>query len=36
MSTSLDMLQCLQELHLGDCNEVNPFDGYQHAPTTQE
>ena len=30
------MLQHLQELHLGDCHEINPFDGYQYAPAGGE
>jgi hypothetical protein len=31
-----DMLQCLQELQPGDCHEINPFDGHQHAPASGE
>jgi hypothetical protein len=30
------MLQCLQELQPGDCHEINPFYGYQHASTGGE
>jgi hypothetical protein len=30
------MQQRLQELQLGDCHEINPFDGHQHAPAGGE
>src|ERR1035441_1706212 len=31
-----DVLQCLQELQYGDCHEIKPFDGHQHAPPRGE
>src|ERR1039458_9370852 len=30
------MLQCLQELQVGDYHEINPFDGHQHEPPSGE
>ena len=34
IALSPQVLQCLQQLQLGDCDEINSFDGHQHAPAS--